>query len=97
MKIDIRVVILSNNSHYSSLRPFFIAADSAVLATIPICCELQVHTVLFNVRQYIRLLLTVLKEGSGGVFLQHTGITSNKRGVHGKLEFCKVSKPLGRD
>ena len=97
IKTDIRVVILSNNSHHSSLRPFCVAADSAVLAAIPICCELQVHTFQFNVQQYVRLLRTVFTEGSRGDFLQHTSITANKCGVHGMLALYTVSKPLGRD
>jgi hypothetical protein len=58
-----------------------------MLANIPICYELQ----------YIRLLLPLFKEVSAGVFFQHTGIISNKRGVHAMLEFYKLSKPLGRD
>jgi len=32
------------------------------------------------------LLLTVSTEGSRVVILQHAGIASNKRGVHGMLE-----------
>jgi len=43
------------------------------------------------------LLLTVSTEGSGVVILQHAGIASNKRGLHGMLELCKVSKTFRRD
>jgi hypothetical protein len=67
-------VILSDNSHHSSLRPFYVTAGSATLLHIPVCHEWGSTGFSSLCFCSFMFLLTIFKEGAGNVFFQLAGM-----------------------
>jgi len=69
MEVDIVHIILSDNLHYASLKPFGVTEDSAGLADIyfavSLCPRVSVHCAV-----NIRFLRIILEEGARNVCLR---------------------------
>lgn len=92
-----REIILSGNSHHSSLRPFRVDTGTAALAAISICRYWGVHMFYVCVLQLLLSFYTPLIEEVLKMVLlfSQTRVVFDRHFVHCTSEFYKLGGPTG--